>query len=417
LRRRWWIIALLFLSTVLNYVDRQTLSVLVRTIQTDLHFPDMDYAKVVQGFLLAYTVAYLVVGRVTDRLGTRWSMALFLGWWSVANLFTGFARSLRELGACRFFLGLGEAGNYTAGPKAVGEWFEPKERGLAVGIYTAGAMVGATIAPPMIVWLGTSYGWRAAFFSTGIIGLVWLVPWLLVYRLGPFAEGEHAASVPEMQLWRLVLTNRSAWLLMFARMLSDPVWYFYLFWFPKYLMDGRGRTLAEVGKIAWIVYLAADLGSVIGGWCSGPLIRGGMEPIPARLRVMTVAALIAPVGCLIGFGVSLPIVLALAAVVTFAHLTWQVTMGALIVDIYPKTTMATAFGFIAAGSGFGGMLSTAAIAWLVAHISYRPAFLLMAILHPLALLLARQVEASSEEQLASSLADVPLSNSPDEENP
>jgi ACS family hexuronate transporter-like MFS transporter len=391
LRRRWWIIALLFLSTVLNYVDRQTLSVLVRTIQTDLHFSDMDYAKVVQGFLLAYTMAYLVVGRVTDWLGARWSMALFIGWWSAANFFTGFARSLRELGACRFLLGLGEAGNYTAGPKVVGEWFEPKERGLAVGIYTAGAMVGATIAPPMIVWLGGKYGWRAAFFATATAGLVWLLPWLLVYRLGPFAEHGGAARVPEVQLWRFVLTNRSAWLLMFARMLSDPVWYFYLFWFPKYLMDGRGHTLAEVGRIAWIVYLAADLGSIIGGWCSGPLIRRGMKPTPARIRVMTAAALIAPAGCLIGFGVSLPVVLALAAVVTFAHLTWQVTMGALIVDLYPKTVMATAFGFIAAGSGFGGMLSTSAIAWLVTHISYRPVFLLMALLHPLALLLARQV--------------------------
>ncbi len=391
MRRRWWIIALLFLSTVLNYVDRQTLSVLVRTIQTDLHFSDMDYAKVVQGFLLAYTMAYLMVGRVTDWLGARWSMALFIGWWSVANLFTGFARSLRELGACRFLLGLGEAGNYTAGPKVVGEWFEPKERGLAVGIYTAGAMVGATIAPPMVVWLGGKYGWRAAFFATAIAGLVWLLPWLLVYRRGPFAEHGGAARVPEVQLWRFVLTDRSAWLLMFARMLSDPVWYFYLFWLPKYLMDGRGRTLAEVGRIAWIVYLAADLGSIIGGWCSGSLIRRGMKPIAARIRVMTAAALIAPAGCLIGFGASLPVVLALAAVVTFAHLTWQVTMGALIVDLYPKTVMATAFGFIAAGSGFGGILSTSAIAWLVTHVSFRPVFLLMALLHPLPLLLARQI--------------------------
>jgi len=243
----------------------------------------------------------------------------------------------------------------------------------------------------MIVWLGGKYGLRAAFFATAIAGLVWLLPWLLVYRLGPFAEHGGAARVPEVQLWRFVLTNRSAWLLMFARMLSDPVWYFYLFWFPKYLMDGRGRTLAEVGRIAWIVYLAADLGSIIGGWCSGPLIRRGMKPIPARIGVMTAAALIAPAGCLIGFGVSLPVVLALAAVVTFAHLTWQVTMGALIVDLYPKAAMATAFGFIAAGSGFGGMLSTSAIAWLVTHVSYRPVFLLMALLHPLALLLARQV--------------------------
>jgi MFS transporter, ACS family, hexuronate transporter len=189
MQRRWWILALLFLSTVLNYVDRQTLSILARSIQTDMRLSDQDYATVIQVFLFAYTLAYLIVGRVTDRLGPRWSMALFLGWWSIANMLTGFARSLRELAACRFLLGLGEAGNYTAAPKAVGEWFESRYRGLAVGIYTAGAMVGATISPPLIAWLGGTYGWRFAFVATGAIGLVWIVPWLFNSRRGPLAAG------------------------------------------------------------------------------------------------------------------------------------------------------------------------------------------------------------------------------------
>lgn len=389
MRRRWWILGLLFLSTVLNYVDRQTLSILARSIQTDLHLSDLDYSTVVQVFLLAYTLAYLVVGRVTDRLGTRWSLALFLGWWSIANLLTGFARSLRELGTCRFLLGLGEAGNYTAAPKAVGEWFEPRLRGLAVGIYTAGAMVGATIAPPMIAWLGGRFGWRAAFVSTGALGLLLLIPWVLTYRTGPLAAAasdEPRAS--ESAVWRAVLTDRRAWLLMGARMLSDPVWYFYLFWFPKYLMDARSMTLVNMGKIAWIVYLAADLGSIVGGSWSGVLIRRGAAPVAARLRVMKMAALLAPIGALIATGVSVPVVLGIAAVVSFVHLTWQVTMGALVVDLYPKDKIATAFGFIAAGSGLGGTLSTAAVGWLVTHSSYEAVFLIMALLHPAALWLA-----------------------------
>jgi ACS family hexuronate transporter-like MFS transporter len=390
-QRRWWILGLLFISTVLNYVDRQTLSVLAPTIQRDLHLSNSDYSTIVQVFLLAYTVAYLMVGRVTDWLGTRWSMALFLGWWSIANMLTGLANSLRGLGFCRFLLGLGEAGNYTAAPKAVGEWFEPRERGLAVGIYTAGAMVGATIAPPLIAWLGTSYGWRTAFLATGAVGLVWLLPWLLVYRTGPLAARGPVVKMSEGQLWRSILTDRRAWLLMGARMFSDPVWYFYLFWFPKYLMDERSQTLAQVGRIAWIVYLAADVGSVLGGSGSGFLIRRGMGVVPARLRVMAIAALIAPAGCLIAAGLPLPMVLALAGLVAFVHLTWQVTMGALIVDLYPKETVATAFGFIAAGSGFGGMLSTGGIGWLVTHMSYQPVFLLLACLHPLALMLAWRV--------------------------
>jgi ACS family hexuronate transporter-like MFS transporter len=273
----------------------------------------------------------------------------------------------------------------------VGEWFESRDRGLAVGIYTAGAMVGATIAPPLIAWLGGTYGWRFAFVATGALGLLWLVPWLLTYRRGPLAAGAEGPRIPEAALWRSVLTDRRAWLLMAARLLSDPVWYFYLFWFPKYLMDARGRTLAEMGQIAWIVYLAADLGSVLGGSGSGWLIRRGVAPVPAHLRVMRMAALAAPVGVLIAIGIPVPVVLLLAGLVSFAHLTWQVTMGALIVDLYPRHILGTAFGFIAAGSGLGGMLSTAGIAWLVTHVSYRPVFLLLAGLHPLALLLAWQI--------------------------
>jgi ACS family hexuronate transporter-like MFS transporter len=341
-----------------------------------------------------------VVGRITDRLGTRWSLALFLGWWSIANLLTGFARSLRELGICRFLLGLGEAGNYTAAPKAVGEWFEPRHRGLAVGIYTAGAMVGATIAPPMIAWMGGRFGWRAAFVITGALGLFWLIPWLLTYRTGPLAarEGDQPRA-SESEVWRVVLKDRRAWLLMGARMLSDPVWYFYLFWFPKYLMDGRHMTLASMGQIAWIVYLAADLGSVVGGAASGSLIRRGTPPLQARLRVMKIAALIAPVGALIATGVPVPIVLALAAIVSFVHLTWQVTMGALVVDLFPKDKIATAFGFIAAGSGLGGALSTAAVGWLVTHFSYQPVFLIMAILHPAAVFLALRVHDRRQDAI------------------
>jgi MFS transporter, ACS family, hexuronate transporter len=397
LHRRWWILGLLFLSTVLNYVDRQTLSILAPVIQKDLHFPDTSYSTIVEVFLLAYTLAYLVAGRLTDRLGTRWSMALFLCWWSVANLLTGLARSARQLGSFRFLLGLGEAGNYTAAPKAVGEWFPPRERGLAIGIYTAGAMIGATIAPPMIAGLSGTLGWRAVFFVTGLVGLVWLLPWLMVYRKGPLDQAEReAAPAAEGSMWRSVLTDRRAWLLMFSRLLSDPVWYFYLFWFPKYLMDARAQTLLQVGRVAWIVYLAADLGSVAGGFCSGLLIRKGTAVISARLRIMAMAALLAPIGCLIAAGLPIPMVLALAAVVSFAHLTWQVTMGALIVDLFPKKILGTAFGFIAAGSGLGGMLSTAAIGWLVTHLSYQPVFLAMAALHPLALLLALRVRSSGE---------------------
>ena len=407
---RWWIIGLLFLSTVINYVDRQTLSVLARTIQDDLGLTNQQYAYIVQAFLLAYTLSYLVSGRITDWLGTRASMAAFIIWWSLANITTAFASSALTLGLSRFLLGVGEPGNYTAGPKAVSEWFTPRERGLAYGIYTMGATIGATIAPPLIAWLAVSYGWRFAFVITGALGLVWVMPWLWLYRpphehprlsdaertlvpavepvAPPTANGSNtAAATGEWERWRGLLNDRSTWLLLLSRLLTDPVWYFYLFWFPKYLSDARGLTLVEVGRVAWVVYLAADLGSVAGGWLSGRFIGRGLRPIPARKAVLRIAAVCVLVGPFVPFATSLPIVLLCAAGVALAHLAWQVTLSALIVDRYPTSSLATAFGLIAAGSGFGGMVSTGVVGYLVTNYSYTPVFVGMAMLHPLALAL------------------------------
>ena len=179
---RWWIIALIFGASVLNYIDRQALSILAPTIQQELQLSNEDYATVLNLFLAAYTVASLVSGRIVDRLGVRASLALFVAWWSVANLLTAFARSAGSLGICRFLLGLGEAGNWTAAPKAVAEWFPARERGLAIGIYTLGATLGATIAPILIVGLASWHSWQAAFVVTGAAGLLWLIPWLALYR-------------------------------------------------------------------------------------------------------------------------------------------------------------------------------------------------------------------------------------------
>ena len=406
---RWWITGLLFLSTVINYIDRQTLSVLTRTIQNDLGMSDMGYARVVQAFLLAYTVTYIFAGRITDWLGTRVSLAVFITWWSTANMLTALARSTFSLGCFRALLGIGEPGNYTAAPKAVSEWFPSKERGLVVGIYTAGATLGATIAPPLIAYLGTRYDWRSAFVFTGSLGLVWVIPWLWLYRLpkehpritaeelrliesSTPPEASDRTNESEWQRWRVLLRRKEAWLLMLSRVLTDPVWYFYLFWFPKYLADARQLSLLKMGKVAWVVYLAADLGCVAGGLLSDQLIRRGMQPATGRVRVMTVAACLLPLSPLIAFMPSLTVVLAVAAIAAFAHMTWQVTMGALIVDLFPSRSIATVFGLIAAGSGLGGLLSTELVGRLVTYYSYTPIFALMGLLHPIALILVRRIK-------------------------
>jgi ACS family hexuronate transporter-like MFS transporter len=382
---RWAILAMLFAATVLNYVDRQTLSILASQVQKDLGIDDVGYAHVVQYFLIAYALAYLGAGWVTDKLGARLTLALFLGWWSLANMATGWVRNAGQLGFARMMLGLGEPGVYTAGPKAVAEHFPPAERGFAIGVYTAGAMVGATIAPPLIAWLALRYGWRAAFVLTGAAGFAWLAIWLFVYRS---PDGAQETRTKEPIRWGPILRDRRVWGLAIARMIADPVWYFYLFWFPKYLLDERGMALVQVASLAWIVYLAADIGSVGGGFLSGRLVRSGVEPAKSRLIVMGGAAVLAPVGMLIASHLSIGPTLAIGSLVAFAHLVFQVNMGALIVDLYPMRNVATVFGLIAAGSAFGGFASTHLVGQLASTGTYDWIFLLMGMLHPLAWLVA-----------------------------
>jgi ACS family hexuronate transporter-like MFS transporter len=382
---RWAILALLFAATVLNYVDRQTLSILASHVQKDLGIDDVGYARIVQYFLVAYALSYLGAGWVTDKLGAKLTLTLFLGWWSLANMLTGWVRNASQLGFARMMLGLGEPGVYTAGPKAVAEHFPVAERGFAIGVYTAGAMVGATIAPPLIAWLALQYGWRAAFVITGAAGFVWLAIWLVVYRS---PEGAQPARTTEPIRWGPILRDRSVWGLAIARMIADPVWYFYLFWFPKYLTDDRGMALIQVASLAWIVYLAADVGSVGGGWLSGRLIRSGIRPLNSRLIAMAGAAVLAPLGMLIASHPATGPTLALGALVAFSHLVFQVNMGALVVDLYPMRNMATVFGLIAAGSALGGFVSTHLVGQLASTGNYGRIFLLMGVLHPLAWLIA-----------------------------
>jgi MFS transporter, ACS family, hexuronate transporter len=383
---RWVILAMLFAATVLNYVDRQTLSILASQVQKDLGIDDLGYARIVQYFLIAYALSYLGAGWVTDKLGAKLTLALFLGWWSFANMATGWVRNAAQLGFARLMLGIGEPGVYTAGPKAVAEHFPSAERGFAIGVYTAGAMIGATISPPLIAWLALQYGWRAAFIATGAAGFVWLAVWLTVYRS---SEGAPAARTKEPIAWGPILRDRSVWGLAAARMIADPVWYFYLFWFPKYLTEERGLGLVQVASVAWIVYLAADVGSIGGGWFSGRLIRSGIAPVRSRLIAMTCAAVLAPIGMLISMQPGIAPTLAVGALVAFAHLVFQINMGALVVDLYPMRHMATVFGLIAAGSALGGLLSTQLVGQLASTHAYRGIFLLMGVLHPLALAVAR----------------------------
>jgi len=243
---RWWIVALLFGASVLNYVDRNSLSLLAPTIQQQLGFDDQAYARIQNAFQIAYTVALLASGFMVDRFGARFSLALFVAWWSLASFLTGFANSVFMLGACWFMLGLGEAGNWTASPKAAQEWFPARERGLAMGIYTAGTPLGMTLAPILVVGLAGASGWPTVFWTMGILGILWVIPWSWLYRpikthplLGESernwiqSDATGATSIPTKTAawtWLEALGRKEVWFLLLGRMFSDPVWFFYLNW-------------------------------------------------------------------------------------------------------------------------------------------------------------------------------------------
>lgn len=440
---RWWIIALLFGAAALNYVDRQTLSALAPTIQKDLVMDDRAYANVVNIFLVAYTIAYLVSGRITDVMGTRAGMVLFVAWWSIANMLTAAVQGVRSMGVCRFALGLGEAGVWPAASKAVSEWFPARERALAIGFYTMGATVGATVAPYIVIpiatfpygdklpWvsslLGQGAGWRVAFILTGAAGLFWLVPWLILYRQprrnrflsgrelrlieeATPAESAHNAESPWS--WAQVFRFRGTWLLLLGRLITDPVWYFYQFWFAKYLSDERHLDQAGL-KITWVVYAAAGVGSLLGGWLSGLLVKRGRSPEDSRMRVMLVCACLMPLSPFIAQVTGMAPAMALAACAVIASLAWLINISSLVVDLVPKHSLGTVFSVVATGSTIGGIVMNLIVATMVSGPSGKPAgfldqavasvcggllekiqghgygqwFLIMAFLHPAAWLL------------------------------
>lgn len=392
--RQKQLVALLFIVALINYFDRQSLSVVAPRFQAELHISDEGYGHIVSLFLFASAIAYAIAGFISDAIGTRRSMALFVGWWSLAEAATAFATTTLHLGIARFCLGLGEPGLWVAAPKAVGEYFERPRRGIAIGIYTMGATVGAVVAIPAIAAITSHLPWRSIFLIDGGAGLLWLPFWFWCFRKDtPRSNAE--ASLAERGIsrkgnefgLRAVFARSSTWKLMVARGLTDPVWYFYLFWFPKYLLGERGLSLSQVAQLGWAVYLAAGIGTLAGGLFSGALIRRGVRVGVSYRYTMLAAACLMPLSPLCALVSSSTLAIGIASIVAFAHMTWLVTLTATIVELYPPSLIGKAAGLIAAGSGFGGMISSEVIAWFVTHGGYRPVFFLMAVLHPIAIVL------------------------------
>lgn len=369
---RWAMIALAFLATVINYLDRQTLSVAAPILRKELGFGDIEYSRIVGAFMLAYTVMNGLSGPLIDRIGTRWGYGLCMLWWSTASLLHGFSRSAFSLGIFRFLLGMGEAGNWPAAIKLVNEWFPVRERALASGIFNSGSAIGALAAPPLVAWLILHYGWQSAFFAISLSGYAWLAIWMCTYRTPPESIAE-AATPPPPAL--KLLSERFVWSLTLAKLFFDPAWYFYIFWFPQYLSSARHFDMAKIGMYAWIPFLTADVGNIAGGLLAAALIRRGVPVMTTRKICFFLFAGLMTSAIPAVLVESAYVSIGLVSCATFGYTACLANMLALPGDIYPKNAQASIWGLASMGSGFGGMMWSLLTGLVVDRYSYVPVFI------------------------------------------
>jgi len=394
-------VALLFGATTVNYIDRQVLAILAPTLTRELGWRETDYAGIVSWFSVAYGVGLLGMGRVMDRIGVRLGLSLAVGVWSLASMAHALVRSVAGFGVARALLGIGESGNFPAAVKTVAEWFPKRERALATGIFNAGTNVGVVLAALLVPWIALALGWRWAFVVTGALDLVWLAAWLAFYR----DPGRHP-RVSRAELawirsdpvepgggdavsWRSLLRRRQTWAFIVGKALTDPVWLFYLFWLPKFLEANFGVRLAGLAAPLVVIYVAADLGSVTGGWVSGALIKRGWSVNLGRKTALLVAALaivptmFAPVAGTMWAAVSI------VAVAAGAHQWWSANLFTTVSDMFPRHAVASVVGL----GGFAGMCSAFAFQRLTGAVleaaggSYAPIFAGLGLAYVSALLL------------------------------
>jgi len=402
---RWWIVSLVFLATLINYIDRLTISVLAPVITKDLGLTNTQYGGVVTWFLLAYTISQGLSGKLYDSIGTRLGFVVSIVVWSCAAVAHAFARGIGSLSAFRFLLGLGEAGNWPGAAKTVAEWFPVRQRAMGMAIFNSGAAIGSIVAPPLIVLLQQSHGWQTTFIVTGVLGFGWLILWLFLYdsperhkwitqdelkliRSDSGASREPASSSTSSSSsssigWLQLLQYRQVWAIVLSRFLTDPVWWLYITWLPKYLADARGFSLTEIGLFAWVPYVAADAGSLSGGWLSGHLISRGWSVDRARKTVILFAALLMPAGILAAFVSSPLVALGLIGVVLFGFQVWINNVQTLPGDFFPDTSVASVAGLGGTGAGIGSMIFILTTGWVVDHFSYVPILVIAGVLAPL----------------------------------
>ena len=408
---RWIIIGMICTLTVINYIDRMTLSVLAPTIMEEFGMTNVAYSRVVTAFLVAYTISQTLSGRLLDRIGTRRSFFVFVGLWTIASMLHATAGTVFALAGFRFLLGLGEAGGWPGAAKAVAEWFPVKERAFAMAIFNSGASIGAVVAPPVIVWVALTFGWRYAFFIGATLATLVMIAWFFLYRIPAehprlseserahilSDQGDPAGATTTRRPWLSLFRHRQVWALIGARFLTDPIWWFLISWLPNYLKNERGFSLALIGLFAWIPFLFADLGNLTGGGVSSLLIKRGWTVDRARKTVMVTSALLVPIGVFsVIYATSDAVAIGAVSVIAFAFQSWIVNVLTLPSDCFPKADVGSVAGIGGTAAGIASIMFTLLVGYLVDNFSYTPVYVIVGFMGPLGaaafLLIMRRIE-------------------------
>jgi MFS transporter, ACS family, hexuronate transporter len=394
---RWTICALLFFATSINYIDRNVIGILKPELQKEIGWNEIEYSNIVVAFNLAYAISLVMMGRIIDKIGTLHGFAASVVWWSVAAMSTALAKTPVGFGLARFALGIGEGGNFPASIKTVAEWFPKRERALATGLFNAGTNVGAIVTPLAIPWIFVHWGWQGAFLLTGAIGFLWLFAWYGFYRtpeehprLSP-TERAHirsdppdppAANIP----WAKLLPHRQTWAFALGKFLTDPVWWFYLFWIADFLQKDYGLDLEGRSVPLAVIYIVSSVGSVGGGWLSGALIRRGWSVNAARKTTMLICAvLVVPIAFAPGTK-SLWGAVALVSIAAAAHQGWSANIFTTVSDMFPRAAVGSVVGLGGMAGAVGGMVIAKVVGYVLQWWgSYLPVFVAAACLYLIAL--------------------------------
>lgn len=377
---RWIVCALLFFATTINYIDRQVIGLLKPTLETEFGWSEIDYGNIVMAFSAAYAIGLLLFGKIVDKVGTKMGYTISVVFWSIAAMLHAAVRSTFGFGAVRAFLGLSEAGNFPTAIKAVAEWFPKKERAFATGIFNAGTNIGAVVAPIVVPWILGIYGWREAFIWTGALGFIWLIFWLIFYEIPSKQkrvsqaeveyihsdvdeQAESTASVP----WIKLIGKRQTWAFIFGKLLTDPIWWFFLFWLPSFFAEAYDIDLKKPNLQLVIVYTATTIGSVGGGYLSSYLIRKGWLVFRARkISMLFFAICVVPIMSAPYAG-NVWIAVGLISLAAAAHQAWSANIFTTVSDMFPKNAVSSVVGIGGMAGSIGGMLFPLLVGTLLEH--------------------------------------------------